>query len=132
MKNEVKVILEVCSEVSGSNKLTHKSRAQDDVMGRYVAMYILRNFMYLKLSAIGKIFNRDHTSVLHGLRTSQNLIDTEDPIYCRLLAQVKGDDRMRRILYPTDRCVKIMLPAFISEHEVLDHIRQKFPDCELV
>jgi chromosomal replication initiator protein len=50
--------------------LLSKRREKSLVRARFISMYIIRNrFRNISLEQIGKIFNRDHTSIMHGLRT---------------------------------------------------------------
>lgn len=47
---------------------------------RNFIFYILRNHYQLKFPHIGKIFGRDHTTVMAGIRSYNNLYST-DPAY---------------------------------------------------
>ena len=48
--------------------LTGPSRAVPLVHARHVAMYLLRRHTELSLPAVGKLVNREHTTVLGGVR----------------------------------------------------------------
>jgi chromosomal replication initiator protein len=64
--------------------LLSTQRSQRVVFARQVAMYFLRKMIGLSLSAIGERYDRDHTTVLHAVRT----IDTRrrcDPEVRRLV-----------------------------------------------
>jgi hypothetical protein len=47
--------------------LKSKSRLREKVYGRFIVYKYLRNYN-LSLDRIGKFFNRDHSTVLHGLK----------------------------------------------------------------
>ncbi len=49
------------------SEMTSKSRSRDVVNARQVAMFIIRSETNLSLLEIGKLFDRDHTTVLHSL-----------------------------------------------------------------
>ena len=48
-----------------------KSRTRDLVHPRQAAMLWLRNNTNLSLPEIGRLFDRDHTTVLHGIRAAE-------------------------------------------------------------
>ncbi|MCB0712383.1 MAG: chromosomal replication initiator protein DnaA [Ignavibacteriae bacterium] len=66
--------------------LTGKSRKQEIVFARQVAMYLIRELTSASLKTIGNHFGgRDHTTVMHSLNTITDLVQA-------------GDDRTRRAL----------------------------------
>lgn len=66
-----KIIIAVTEHFGVSLKqLESKHRKRELVYARQVGMYLLRTNTYLPLRAIGKIFCRDYTTVIH----SRNLI----------------------------------------------------------
>lgn len=60
--------------------LSSKHRPQQLVDARFMTIAVIRQRVRLPVARIGKIFNRDHTSILHALRTVEDLCHT-DPIY---------------------------------------------------
>lgn len=50
-------------------RLVSPTRKKDVVRVRNICMYIMRKKYELTLHAIGKLFNRDHTSVIHAIRS---------------------------------------------------------------
>ena len=62
--------------------LESKSRQQPLARGRQVAMYLCRELTDLSLPKIGVLFGgRDHTTVLHGVRTVTRLIQTDQALF---------------------------------------------------
>lgn len=56
--------------------LIGQTRTKHIALARHIAMYIMRNRLHLPMQKIGVyIGGRDHTSVLHGVRRIQRLID---------------------------------------------------------
>jgi len=49
--------------------LTSTRRTPDVVRGRHIAVYLTRELTELTLAEIGRQFNRDHSTVLHALRS---------------------------------------------------------------
>jgi chromosomal replication initiator protein len=54
--------------------LVSKSRTRLQTTARHVAMYILRELTGLSLIKIGELFERDHTTVLHGVKKIEALM----------------------------------------------------------
>jgi chromosomal replication initiator protein len=48
--------------------LKSKARHKQIVVPRHIAMYLLHEDAHLSTPEIGRLLNRDHTTVLHGLR----------------------------------------------------------------
>lgn len=63
--------------------LKAKGRQRSMVQLRMVFSQMARTFGYT-YKVIGKYLNRDHTTVIHNVRTSANLIDVGDEIYLEL------------------------------------------------
>jgi chromosomal replication initiation ATPase DnaA len=60
--------------------LVSKHRPQNVVDARFMIIAAIRERLRLPVKRIGQLFNRDHTSVLHAIKTVQNLCHT-DAIY---------------------------------------------------
>jgi len=58
-------------------ELTGKSRSKDIVMARQVAMYLARELTECSLPAIGKEFEKDHTTVLHSCKKVEDRLKTD-------------------------------------------------------
>lgn len=54
-------------------QITSNKRSKDTVQPRQVSMYLVRDMLGYSLPEIGKVFSRDHTTVLHAI----NKIDEE-------------------------------------------------------
>lgn len=73
METELQVIYNICCEVSGFD-LSSKTRQRDVTYARMVYFYFARDRTNASLSKIGKLANRDHATVLHGVRKYKELI----------------------------------------------------------
>ena len=62
-----------------ADELKGKSRHKQIVEPRQLAMYLLREDAHLSTPEIGRLLNRDHTTVLHGLKQVVNDIARDGP-----------------------------------------------------
>jgi len=59
-------------------KLHSKTRLREVVMARQLSMYLAKNYTNSSLKAIGDSFGgRDHSTVIHSLKTVQDIMDTD-------------------------------------------------------
>ena len=61
--------------------LVSKSRSRPLTTARHVAMYLLRELTALPLMRIGDHFDRDHTTVLHGIKKIEALMQARGSVY---------------------------------------------------
>ena len=86
VRNSADEILDLCCEFFGIERkeIVGKSRYRKVMYARHLSMYLLhsdRN-LYLTLSEIGRLFNgRDHSTVIHALKTMNNEFSLYDEIY---------------------------------------------------
>ena len=77
------VILEETAAFFGltTDDLVSKSRSRPLTTARHVAMYLLRELTGLSLIRIGELFERDHTTALHGIKKIEALLPARGGIY---------------------------------------------------
>lgn len=85
------------------NKIKGRSRMARIVFVRHLYFYLSKRHTGFTLLAIGKLLNRDHTTVINGINSIKNRIATADP----------SADEIKRI----ERIVKGM--AGIDPHQEL-------------
>jgi chromosomal replication initiator protein len=73
----------------GREDLVSKSRSRPLTTARHVAMYLLRELTQLSLIKIGELFDRDHTTVLHGIQKVEKLMLDRDTTYRQVQALTK-------------------------------------------
>jgi len=61
--------------------LVSKNRSRPLTTARHVAMYLLREFTGQSLIKIGEIFDRDHTTALHGIKKIEQNMRARDTTY---------------------------------------------------
>lgn len=77
-KNREKVILRIVHKNTSVNPVKKlKSRERRYVDSRFLAMKLLRDNLNYSLHKIGSVFNKDHASALHGIRSYKNLMDVD-------------------------------------------------------
>ena len=69
-KHAAKIIDQIC-EFYGltPTQVKGKCRLRGYVKARFVAMFLLRTRTGLTLKEIGRMFHRDHTSIIHAIKT---------------------------------------------------------------
>jgi chromosomal replication initiator protein len=66
--------------------LVGKSRSRPLTTARHVAMYLARECTGLSLIKIGELFDRDHTTALHGIRKTEELMRARGSVYTQVQA----------------------------------------------
>jgi len=86
-------IMNLISKASGLTlqELTGKDRYARLITPRHVAMYLIRNICDETLLDIGKLFNRDHTTVIASLSHVQDMIDTDNPKCIALIDYINSN-----------------------------------------
>lgn len=59
-----------------ADKIYSSNRSKDIAQARQVAMYLVRNLTNYSLPEMGKVFKRDHTTVLHGINKVETFLNT--------------------------------------------------------
>jgi len=78
-KHRVNLILKIVEANTGLKpKLNLNKRHRHLVDVRSLTMYLIRENTTLSLHRIGKIFKKDHSSVLHGSNSFSNLMNTQN------------------------------------------------------
>jgi chromosomal replication initiator protein len=83
------IIQFVCNEMNVKYKdVLSKDRSRIYVLTRNMCYAILKTYVGSTVAAIGRLFFRDHTTVIHGLRMHQQDISTND-IYAEQFEEIK-------------------------------------------
>jgi chromosomal replication initiator protein len=82
-------ILDYTVEVFGLSKedLKSRTRKQPIVRARHAFCFALRKLTDTPLTAIGAMVDRDHTTVMHSIKTAEILAET-DPVFGRRITQI--------------------------------------------
>jgi len=121
-------LLSVISFVSGQpeNEIIGTSRSRGLVLCRNVYYHIAREKMGLKLAQIGSFFNRDHTTIIHGLTKVKDMLSIQDEITCQFIEQVNNLIR-KKYLIPTR--IMVTIPHNAEIDKVFKYLELK--GCEI-
>ncbi len=70
-------------------QLKSKSRKQDVVVCRQIIFYMMRQYTPHTFDAIGKEYNRDHSTVMYACKKAKDMIDYKDK-YADKILQIKN------------------------------------------
>ena len=65
-------------------------RARDAVVARQIAMYLIRTMTNLSQDNIGKLFNRDHSTVIHSIAQVEQKMK-KDPTFAETVKELKSN-----------------------------------------
>jgi len=65
-------------------KLKKQNRYSDVVFARSMLIYFLFKYTTMSKSEIARMLNKDHTSIIHNLRSFQDRIDTEEAVVSKI------------------------------------------------
>lgn len=68
-----------------------KKQTRELVYKRFATYTFLRDYTYLSLNAIGDIFEKDHTTVLNGMKQDEIFTSANDQIYLSIVAGIKQE-----------------------------------------
>lgn len=76
-----KIIEIVCDHFKLAVKeVQSRSRVREFVYARNIIFYLLRKHTKMSLKSSGELFGRDHTTVIHGIETLNNLMYTDTDV----------------------------------------------------
>ena len=121
-------LLSVISFVSGQpeNEILGTCRARSLVLCRHAYYHIAREKMGLKLAHMGLFFNRDHTTIIHGLNKVADMISIGDDITCQFIAQVNNCIK-EKYLIPTR--IMVTIPHEADMDKVFQYL--ELNGCEI-
>jgi chromosomal replication initiator protein len=72
------IIAKVCTYYNITNEeIRGKKRYRTIVTARHMSMFLIRTRLKLKLKAIGDLYGRDHSTVMHGISSIQDQSDVD-------------------------------------------------------
>lgn len=78
----------------GDKKVFSKSRKRELVISRHIMRYLARSLTKLSLTEIGEMFPgqvaADHTTVMHSVRTTMDLMDTDPYLKAQVIDMRKS------------------------------------------
>jgi len=77
--------------------LTGSSQMREYAQPRQIAMFLCRNTLQLSFQEIGRIFDRDHSTVITSVRQIKNAIDNKDQKFLEPVLKISQDLRLGKI-----------------------------------
>lgn len=71
------------------DKISGKKRNREYAAARFTYMWVCRTVLGASLTSIGNDLDRDHTSVIHGLQSVRNLMDTKDELMTNAINNIR-------------------------------------------
>lgn len=91
------IVDELCQTLDTTRKeLTTTFRKREIVNKRQVIIYILRKYFGWTLSHIGKMFKKDHSTVVHSVQVVEDLLEVNDAIFSSMIQEL--DSTAKHIL----------------------------------
>ena len=73
----------------GKAELVGKSRVKDVAQARHIAIYLVRTITEMSLPNIGKLFNRDHSTVISSIDAIEKKISSSPAIEIEINELIK-------------------------------------------
>ena len=77
-------------EIIEEEKLQLPNRRRDIVHQRFFLMWYLRENTSMTLTEIGKLFWKDHATVIHAVEYHKTSIEINDSLYFKNIARIKN------------------------------------------
>jgi hypothetical protein len=121
-------LLNVISFVSGQpeDAILGTSRSRGLVLCRHVYYHIAREKMGLKLAQIGLFFNRDHTTIIHGINKVKDMVSIGDDITIEFIEQVNNCIK-EKYLIPTR--IMVTIPHNADNKKIFQYLEEN--GCEI-
>jgi hypothetical protein len=89
MRISVRHIQEVVAADFGlsSDEIRSNRKLPEQAHPRQVAMYLARELTPLSLPSIGRIFDRDHSTIVHGIRATKSRISSDRSLALKIEAR---------------------------------------------
>ena len=83
-------VVGVVEEIIEVEDMTFKNRTGFKAHQRYFLMHFLRQNTTLSLTTIGRLFERDHATVMNGLKRHKEFMEFKDEMYLKNIASIKN------------------------------------------
>ena len=123
-----------------SFQLNTKSRREDVAYKRYYLYNFMYNYRHMTYSMIGKFFNRDHSTVIHGMKEHEYWYNIKDERYLKYihplpeLIKAKRDDISIfdvNVMPMCDEEARVTLTGFFPK-KLLTKLEDKMTATEIV
>lgn len=88
-RRDEKILKAVCEQCGiERSKLMSVQRDKNSIQARYIAYYLLQELAQMSLSQIGKLFGKDHSTVMNGLKRLHIQLSTDQQL-AALIARLR-------------------------------------------
>jgi len=89
---ETDIINAVCNALDVHfESLAGKNRSNENAEARFIIFQLLRLHTKLSFKQIGKLFNRDHSTVMYGVETFSDLVGGRNKAFMAKLQKVEAE-----------------------------------------
>jgi hypothetical protein len=127
--NNTELIMEVTARHCRATGIASKNRKRENVVARQIVYKIMRDYLHYKLVDIGRMFQKDHTTILYSLTTINNLLMAKDPMVVSYYQNVITDSRLENII-KQDRVVMLVVPPEYDQSEIESYLLEKYPEIK--
>ena len=117
-----KRIIDAVEAATGIQNIRLDTRKREYVDARRIAYKIFRATKMYSYSKIGSLFDKDHATILFGIKTAENLLDTEPSFkhnYLEALSVIGGlEGRKARIMERINQLKKELLTIEKKENGI--------------
>jgi chromosomal replication initiation ATPase DnaA len=75
------VVWEICRNYFGIDEGNHKCRKRELVTARQTFWYVMKKHTSCSFASIGARFGKDHATVMHGIRSINELMETDKELF---------------------------------------------------
>ena len=131
----IQTILLVCEDACGVNNIAKRCRERDVVLGRQLAFKLLREHLMMSFKSISQVFGdavKDHSTVMHGLKRVNDLLDSGDILASEKFNAIMNDRRLLPYIRTYDQAVTVLIPQHIDKDEFFAYVQERYPDSEML
>jgi hypothetical protein len=131
----IQTILLVCEHACGVDNIAKRCRERDVVLGRQLAFKLLREHLKMSFKSISEVFGdaiKDHSTVIHGIRRINDLLDSGDILASEKFNTIMNDRRLLPYIRTYDQAVTVLIPEHIPKEEFFAYIQERYPDSEML
>lgn len=106
-----------------------KSRKREVVMARQVFGYFARNYLGMKLSAIGRFLGgKDHTTVMHGNGKVKEFLAIGDDLVCNVVERINAEIKAK---HEQEILLTVYVPFNVDLFELMENLRENY-SCKVI
>lgn len=83
-------IIKMVSDTSGVGirDIKGNTRVYENVVARHISIYLIRMICRLSLKSIGRMFNKDHSTIIYSISHVGKMLETGQPMFTSLIEKI--------------------------------------------